>query len=117
MRDKVKKYEIKLENERQERLKLCDKKSSEIQEVEKKAKIQLESMKSARDFMTRDLELAKEALRIKDKKLKEVLGDTVDSPNKRIKLGSPDPYSQVRKRKSIDRKVKMEGVIPHSIDK
>ena len=37
----MKKVEIKLDNERQERLKLCDKKSLEIAGVEAKAKIQI----------------------------------------------------------------------------
>ena len=89
----MKKVEVKLENERQERHKLHDKKSQEIAEVEAKAKIQIESMKSERDFIARELELAKDLLRKKDKKLKDASTESVDSPSKRMKIESQQFYS------------------------
>ena len=114
MRGEIKKFEVKLENERQERLKLSDKKSLEIAEIDTKSKIQLEAMKSERDFITRELDQAKEALRKKDKKLKELFGDSVNSPNKRS-VDSPNFYSPGIKRK---KRLKAEqGAIPESIDR
>ena len=114
----MKKVEIKLDNERQERLKLCDKKSLEIAGVEAKAKIQIESMKSERDFIARELELAKEVLRKKDKKIKDVLGDNIESPNKRIKLEDQNFYQQDIKSKKLDIRMKNEnGIVPQTIDR
>ena len=118
MRDEVNKCEVKFQNERQERLKLSDKKSLEIAEIEAQSKIYVESMKSERDFITRELELAKEALRKKDRRIKELLGDSAESPNKRLKIDSPNYYSPGFKRSRLNTKVKTEhGAIPRSIDR
>ena len=82
-----------MNNERTERQKLFDKKSSEIEEIKAKVKMQLESMKSERDFISRELDLSKEALRKKDRKIKEIAngivekGYTFHDDNNGISLG------------------------------
>ena len=114
----MKKVEVKLENERQERHKLHDKKAQEIAEVEAKAKIQIESMKSERDFIARELELAKDLLRKKDKKLKDASTERVDSPSKRIKIESQRFHSPDRTHKKVNGRMQVEaGKIPQSIDR
>ena len=118
LRAEVKKVEVKLENERQERHKLHDKKAQEIAEVEAKAKIQIESMKSERDFIARELELAKDLLRKKDKKLKDTSTERGDSPSKRMKIESQQFYSPDQTHKKVNKRMHVEtGKIPQSIDR
>ena len=118
LREEIKRCEIKLNNEKTERQKLSEKKSQEIAEIKSKVTMQLESMKSERDFISRELDLSKEALRKKDKKMKEMLNNCDESPNKRLKIDSFGAYSPHLKRKMINKQVKVEnGIIPHSIDR
>ena len=112
LREEIKRCEIKLNNERSERQKLSEKKSLEIAEIQNKVKLQIESMKSEKDFISRELDLSKEALRKKDRKIKDMVNGSVESPCKRRKLDnhtfhSPEPTI-----------IKGEnGVIPRSIDR
>ena len=107
-----------MNNERTERQKVFDKKSSEIEEIKAKVKMQLESMKSERDFISRELDLSKEALRKKDRKIKEITNGIVESPSKRLKLESNSFYSPGLKRKNMNGQIRKEnGVIPQSIDR
>ena len=113
LREEIKKCEIKLNNERSERQKLSDKKSSEIEEIKAKVKLQLESIKSERDFISRELDLSKEALRKKDRKIKEIVNGSVESPSKRLKLENTSFYSP-----ELKRQMKIENcAIPQSIDR
>ena len=112
LREEIKRCEIKLNNERSERQKLSEKKSLEITEIQNKVKLQLESMKSERDFISRELDLSKEALRKKDRKIKDMVNGSVESPCKRKKLDNYTFHSPEQT------KIKGEnGVIPKSIDR
>ena len=107
-----------MNNERTERQKVFDKKSSEIEEIKAKVKMQLESMKSERDFISRELDLSKEALRKKDRKIKEITNGIVESPSKRLKFESNSFCSPGLKRKNMNGQIRIEnGVIPQSIDR
>ena len=75
-------------------------------------------MKSERDFINRELDVVKEVLRKKEKKLKDISDDDKDSPSIRIKGNSPNFSSPDLKRKRLDIKIKTDhGVVPQSIDR
>lgn len=107
-----------MDNERQERHKLCDKKSLEVAQVDAKAKLKFEAMKSEKDFINRELDVVKEVLRKKEKKLKDIFDEDRDSPLTSLKGNSPNFSSPDLKRKRLDIKIKAEhGVVPQSIDR